>query len=96
MVSKERRAERIAAALVLDEEIRRTGDVPAGYMVRHSRATDTLHFGPFPDLVALTKWCCDHPEVTATAVPLYLTVDWNRGVSPRRRDPLSAETGPSL
>jgi hypothetical protein len=91
------RDRRVSAAFVLDEEVKRSGDEPAGYLVRHTRATDTLHFGPFPTIVAATMWLCDHPDVFGLIHPLYLDVDWNRnGPGARRRDPLGAETGPSL
>jgi hypothetical protein len=45
----------------------------------HSRATDTLYFGPFKDWAELRAWKADHREVPNGGVNfMYLDVDWRR------------------
>jgi len=51
---------------------------PSGYMVMHSRMTDTLYFGPFTTLDEVREWLDHHKDVRAAIIPLYRTVDWNR------------------
>jgi hypothetical protein len=53
-------------------------DPPDGYMVRHNRMTDTLHFGPFLTYAECLEFLRANRLVTANVVPLYKTVDWNR------------------
>jgi hypothetical protein len=53
-------------------------DDPDGWMIRHGRAYDSCHFGPFATLREAAEWAEKHPHVTPQFVPLFLTVDWGR------------------
>lgn len=46
----------------------------------HSRATDTLYFGPFADAFEVAEWQSAHPEVPYGGALrfMYLDVDWRR------------------
>jgi hypothetical protein len=56
-------------------------DEPDGYMIRHSRSTDELFFGPFVTREEAVEWFMQVGEpqhAGGRIVPLYKTVDWNR------------------
>ncbi len=54
---------------------------PHGWMIRHSRATDTMYFGPFGTIDEAQDWIGEvgRPEgVRGILLPLYRDVDWSR------------------
>ena len=53
---------------------------PDGWMIRHNRLYDSVHFGPFATKDEALAWHAAHESegVNGFLVPLYRTVDWAR------------------
>lgn len=55
-------------------------DEPDGYAIVHNGANFSVMFGPFNTLEEAEAWLKENPTVSPGIVPLYKTVDWNRGI----------------
>lgn len=51
---------------------------PDGWVVRHSRMTDTVTFGPFATWDEALDWMDANDVGGGALIPCWRTVDWNR------------------